>query len=162
LTPAQEHALHWVVGLLEEVGAAYQFTGGFAGNLHGSAWPLHDLDIDVARADLPGLAERMGPWTTRPLGPYLDDEFELHLLRAEVGGVPLDISQVEDAYARVGGRRVSLGTTLLHRQRTAVGGLSVWVQPLEKLIAYKELLGRWADVADLRALPVRSAREEGR
>jgi hypothetical protein len=30
--------------------------------------------------------------------------------------------------------------------------LHVWVQPLEALIAYKELIGRSADVAELRAL----------
>src|SRR5262249_21389365 len=87
------------VGMLDEAGACYQFTGGFAGNLHGSRWPLHDLDVDVARADLPRLAELLRPYTTRPLGPYADDEFELHLLRAELEGVGIDVSQAEEAYA---------------------------------------------------------------
>src|SRR4029077_3676864 len=130
--------------------ACYQFTGGFAGNLHGSAWPLHDLDLDVARADLPEVAERLRPYVTRPLGLYLDDEFELQLLRAEMEGVEIDVSQAEEAYARAGGRRVSLNTSLANRQRVPVLDLEVWVQPLEELIAYKELLGRSADLADLR------------
>ena len=110
LTPSQERALRRLVGILDAAGACYQFTGGFAGNLHGSRWPLHDLDVDVTREGLPRLAVFLQPYTTRPLGLYVDNEFELQLLRAEVEGVAIDVSQAEEAYARVGGRRVSLGT----------------------------------------------------
>src|SRR5215469_14616554 len=117
LTTAQERALRLLVGLLGEVGACYQFTGGFAGNLHGSRWPLHDLDIDVAQADLPRLAELLRPYTTWPLGLYVDDEFELQLWRGEIDGVPIDVSQAEEGYARIGGRRVPLGATLANRKR---------------------------------------------
>jgi hypothetical protein len=161
LTTSQERAFRLLVGLLDQAGACYQFTGGFAGNLHGSRWPLHDLDVDVARADLPRLAELLRPYTTRPLGLYVDDEFELQLLRAEVDGVMIDVSQAEEAYARVGGRRVPLGTDLVLRQRVTVLDLEVWVQPLGELIAYKELLGRSADVAELRALPACSGDKGG-
>src|SRR5437762_11544865 len=93
LTPSQERALRRLVGILDQAGACYQFTGGFAGNLHGSRWPLHDLDVDVARADLPRVAELLRPYVTRPLGPYVDDEFELQLWRGEIEGVPIDVSQ---------------------------------------------------------------------
>jgi hypothetical protein len=155
LTASQERALRRLVGLLDAAGACYQFTGGFAGNLHGSRWPPHDLDIDVARADLPQVAELLGPYTTWPLGLYVDDEFELQLLRAEMEGQAIDVSQAEEAYARVGGRRVPLGVNLARRERVGVLDLEVWVQPLEELIAYKELLGRSADLADLRALQAR-------
>ena len=161
LTSSQERALRRLVGLLDGADACWQFTGGFAGNLHGSRWPLHDLDVDVARVDLPRAAEVLRPYTTWPLGLYVDDEFELQLLRAEVEGQEVDVSQAEEAFARIGGRRVSLNTTLANRQRVRVLDLEVWVQPLCELIAYKELLGRSADLADLRALPARSAGREG-
>src|SRR6478672_1179653 len=127
LTAPQESALRRLVGLLDEAGACYQFTGGFAGNLYGSRWPLHDLDVDVAREDLPRLAELLQPYTTRPLGPFVDSEFELQLLRVEIEGVPVDISQAEDAFARLGTRRVPLNTSLAHRRRVSVLGLEVWV-----------------------------------
>ncbi len=152
LTSAQERALRHLVNMLDEAGACYQFTGGFAGNLHGSTWPLHDLDVDVARADVPRVADLLRPHTTRPLGLYVDNEFELVLLRAEIEAVLINVSQAEEAYARVGGRRVSLATRLDLRQRVPVLDFEVWVQPLAELIAYKELLSRSADVADLRAL----------
>src|SRR5205823_11515140 len=130
LTPSQERALRRLLAILDEAGACYQFTGGFAGNLHGSRWPLHDLDVDVTRDGLPRLAELLRPYTTRPLGLYVDDEFELQLLRAEVEGVPIDVSQAEEAYARVGGRRVPLNTSLAHRRRVGVLDLQDRVQPL--------------------------------
>jgi GNAT superfamily N-acetyltransferase len=152
LSASQEGALRRLIGLLNDAGACYQFTGGFAGNLHGSRWPLHDLDVDVARMDLPHLAALLLPYTTRPLGLYADDEFELQLLRGEIEGVPFDVSQAEEGYALVGGRRVSLGVDLTRRQRAHVLHLEVWVQPLAELIAYKELLGRANDLADLRRL----------
>jgi len=79
LTRSQERAVRRLIGFLDEAAACYQFSGGFAGNLHGSRWPLHDLDLD----------------------------------------------------------------------------LHVWVQPLDALIAYKTLIGRAADVAELRALQSR-------
>jgi hypothetical protein len=157
LTPSQERALRRLVGILDEAGTCYQFTGGFAGNLHGSSWPLHDLDVDVARHDLPHLAQALRPYTIRPLGLYVDDEFELHLLRAEIDGQAIDVSQAEEAYARVNGRRIPLCTRLALRQSVAVLDLNVWVQPLDELIAYKELLGRNADVADLRIVQARGA-----
>src|SRR5436309_14234957 len=94
LTASQERALRRLAGILDRAGACYQFTGGFAGNLHGSRWPLHDLDVDVARQDLPRLAELLQPYTVRPLGLYVDDEFELQLWRGEVEGVEGDVRQV--------------------------------------------------------------------
>src|SRR5262249_7453004 len=148
--------LQWLVGMLEKSGVCYQFTGGFAGNLHGSRWPLHDLDVDVAHADLPQVANLLQPYTTRALGLYVDDEFELQLLRGEIDGVPFDVSQAEDAYARVGGKRVSLETNLEYRERTVVLGMETWVQPLRALIAYKQLLGRHADLAELLELEITS------
>jgi hypothetical protein len=156
LTDRQERAIRRLVQILESAATAYQFTGGFAGNLHGSLWPLHDLDIDVPRPDLPRLAEALLPYTIRPLGPFTDAEFELQLQCAEIDGVGIDVSQMEDAFAVTGGRRVPLGTSLARRARVPVLDFTVWVQPLDELIAYKTLLGRTADLADLRALQVRS------
>ena len=152
LTATQHHALRRLVALLDAAGACWQFTGGFAGNLHGSRWPLHDLDVDVAREDLPRVEELLAPYTISPLGPYADDEFELVLWRGEIDGQPVDVSQAEEAFALVGGRRSPLNVNLALRRRASVLGLDVWVQPLEELIAYKKLLGRSADLAELRAL----------
>jgi hypothetical protein len=76
----------------------------------------------------------------------------LYLVRAQVEGVDIDVSQAEDAYGRASGQWVPLETNLARRQRVPLLDLHVWVQPLDVLIAYKALIGRSADVAELRAL----------
>lgn len=73
-------------------------------------------------------------------------------MRAQIEGVDIDVNQAEDAYGRSGGQWVPLGTDLARRQRVPLLDLHVWVQPLEARIAYKELIGRSADVAELRVL----------
>jgi len=155
LTDSQQRAVRRLVEIFERASATYQFTGGFAGNLHGSRWPLHDIDVDVAARDLPRVARRLELWTTHPLARYEDEEFRLHLLRGRIEGVDVDVSQAEDAWICAGGTWVPLPIDLGRRQRVRLFelDLDVWVQPIDELIAYKELLGRAADVTDLRSLP---------
>jgi hypothetical protein len=77
LTDSQERAIRRLIHFLDEAAVCYQFSGGFAGNLHGARWPLHDLDLDVARQDLPRLAEFLQPYISHPLALYEDEEFRL-------------------------------------------------------------------------------------
>ena len=121
LTGSQERAVRWLIHCLEEAAACYQFSGGFAGNLHGSRWPLHDLDVDVAQQDLPRLAALLQPYISHPLGLYEDAEFRLHFLHAQFEGVDIDVNQAEDAYGRSGRQWLPLGTDLARRSV-----LSVW------------------------------------
>lgn len=58
ITRAQREALATLLDALRDIGLPFQATGGLAGNLHGSRWPLHDLDFDVADAAVPALADR--------------------------------------------------------------------------------------------------------
>jgi hypothetical protein len=74
--------------------------------------------------------------------------------------VQVDVSQAEEAYARAGGQRVPLIVNLERRQRALVLDVGVWVQPLEELIAYKGLLGRSIDVADLRSVQAQTVRDQ--
>ena len=61
LTGSQERAVRRLIGFFDEAAACYQFSGGFAGNLHGSRWPLSDFDVEVAQQDLPRLAASCNP-----------------------------------------------------------------------------------------------------
>jgi hypothetical protein len=106
-------AVNVVYGAEDETG---QLVGYYALERDGTKLRLHDLDVDVTGEGLPRLAELLRPYTIRPLGLYVDHEFELQLLRAELEGVAIDVSQAEEAYARVGGRRVPLNSSLTHRQ----------------------------------------------
>jgi len=66
LTGSQERAVRRLIRFLDGAAACYQFSGGFAGNLYGSRWPLHDLDVDAAQQDLPRLAELLQPYIYHP------------------------------------------------------------------------------------------------
>ncbi|WP_264777684.1 nucleotidyltransferase domain-containing protein [Deinococcus aetherius] len=137
---------------LERHDIPYQVTGGLAGNVHGSRWPLHDLDLDVRTADLPRLAALFAPAVVWGPGRYVDAEFDLPLLRLNVDGVEVDFSGAEDAWARRNGKRLPLVTDLARAERRVFAGVNLWVVPLADLITYKTVLGRTADLEELSRL----------
>lgn len=164
ITPAQYAALTRVVTALAVLDLPYVVSGGLAGNLHGSQWPLHDLDFDVPGAALPRLAAhfvdavRFGP------GPYRDAELELDLLVLTIDGVEVDLTAAETVtLRRPSGERMPWPTDLARSDVSTVGTLAVRVMTLADLLAYKRIVGRVPDVRDLEALhtapsPLRRAR----
>jgi len=152
LTHAQLRIIRILADWLNQHNVPYQFTGGLAGNIHGSKWPLHDIDVDVYQADIPLLLEQLASWIIRPFGRFVDEEFDLFLVTLRIDGVEIDVSQVEDAFILSEGDRVPLITDLNKSEDRLLFGTHVRVIPLEDLISYKGLLGRKADVADLSSL----------
>lgn len=147
------NALRFVVSTLQKHEIAYQVTGGLAGNIYGSEWPLHDIDIEVSRKDIEQVASLFQEYAIRPLSRFVDEEFDLMLLTLRVNDVEIDINQAEDAFVFTkDGRRVKLDTDLCKAIEKTFLGSRVWVQPLEDIIRYKELLSRSEDVRDLRGL----------
>jgi hypothetical protein len=152
LSTQHRRALRMLLPVLQAQNVRYQITGGLAGNLYGSTWPLHDIDLDVVGADIPRLLSALtaiGAELTRPLSRLVDDEFDLELATVALAGVDVDISQVEDAYVFHRGTRAPLITDLDRATTRTIEDLTVYVQPLDDLIAYKELLGRHHDLIDL-------------
>jgi hypothetical protein len=153
ITAPQRRAIHRVLDLFEAAGLRYQCTGGFAGILHGSKWPLHDLDLDVAKADMPYVASVLGAAVTRAAGAYRDGEFDLVLLQAAVDGLEIDVSQVEGARILTASGWERMGTDLSRRAIVSWDGRQVPAIPLADLIAYKRRLpGRVLDVEELSTL----------
>lgn len=157
MLPAWLNERHWnalnqLLDVLNTTQVTYQFTGGLAGNIYGSNWPLHDIDIDLYQADIPQVISRLQSFVTRPYSRYQDDEFDLFLVTLSIDGISVDLSQVEDAFLIAQGVPHPLPATLASRQKQFLLGHEVWVQPLEQLIAYKRVIGRFADVADLEQL----------
>jgi hypothetical protein len=156
VSPAQWRALLRLVSALDAAGIAYQFSGGLAGNVHGSAWPLHDIDLDVPGARITQVAALFPGEVAQGPARFADDEFDLVLLRLELDGVPVDVSAADDAWIFTrAGVRTPLRIDLARAERRQFRGTSLLVAPLDDLIAYKQLLGRDRDVADL--LRLRSA-----
>jgi hypothetical protein len=152
VTSLQERVLEELFDLLEGASVIYQATGGLAGLFHGSRWPLHDIDLDVQQADLGRLAIAFGPALVEAPRRIVGREFNFVQLQASLHGMSIDISQAEDARIKVGERWQPLVTDLGRRERHEWRGRTVWVQPLADVLAYKRLLGRTNDIADLESL----------
>lgn len=153
LTPVQFSVLTRLVGTFQALGVPYVATGGLAGNLHGSTWPLRDIDVDVPGAALARLAARFPAAVRFGPGPYRDAEFELDLLGLTLDGVEVDVSAAESVVLRrPTGARVPWPTGLARAETRAVGPLRVRVVSLDALLAYKRLVGRVADLRDLETL----------
>lgn len=150
ISPARWRALLRLVSALDAAGIAYQLSGGLAGNVHGSAWPLHDIDIDVQGARIAEVASLFPGEVEHGPARFVDDEFDLELLRLELDGVPVDVSSADDAWIFTrAGARAPLRIDLARAERREFRGIILSVVPLDDLIAYKQLIGRDRDVADL-------------
>ncbi len=145
--------LNFIISTLDRHKIKYQVTGGLAGNIYGSTWPLHDIDLEVAQKDMERVASLFRDCTIRPLARFVDEEFDLMLLTLRLGDVEVDINQAEDAFVFTKeGARIQLDTDFSKAKEISFLGLTLYVQPLEDLIRYKELLGRNEDVLDLTRL----------
>lgn len=144
--------LSFLIQALDGAGIASQATGGLAGNLWGSVWPLHDIDLDVATVDLDRLERRFAPFVLSR-GRLVDDEFDLDLLHLRRNGVDIEIAGADGAWIRSpAGTWAPLARTLERAVERPLVEACVRTQRLEDLLAYKRVLGRTADVLDLQRL----------
>lgn len=153
-------ALRFIMGVIDSVGITYQITGGLAGTIYGSEWPLHDIDIEVAQDGIETLAsvEAIQPYITSPLRQYEDEEFRLRMVNLTIDGILIDINQAEDIEINAQGNWIQIHTDLGRAREVHWQGLRLMVQPLEDIIEYKKLLGRKADVVDLTRIAEASRR----
>lgn len=153
ITSAQRDALITLVDALRDAGVPFQATGGLAGNLHGSQWPLHDLDFDVPRAALPVVAARFRGAVVAGPAPYRDAEFALELLTLRIGTVEADLAAADSIrLIDPSGREHLAPTDLSAAVPRVFEGRVIPTMPLASLIAYKRIIGRRADLADLERL----------
>lgn len=162
ITAAQRDALATLLDALHDIGLPFQATGGLAGNLHGSQWPLHDLDFDVADAALPLLADRFREQVVAGPAPYRDTEFALELLTLRLGEVEADLVAAQSIrLIDAAGRERPAPTDLARVVLRPFDGREIPTMPLDTLIAYKRAIGRHADVADLERLQASGAQASG-
>lgn len=152
ITSEKLEIIKQLVSLLNEHKVPYQFTGGLAGNIHGSKWPLHDIDLEMPRAHIELVAYLLRQHIVSPLRFYQDDEFQMVMLNLKIDQTEVDINQIEAQQICHNGQWVPLTVDIKKAQLMPFHGLKVSVQPLEQLIAYKTMLGRAKDVADLTKL----------
>jgi hypothetical protein len=145
-------ALQFIIPIFEQHDITYRITGGLAGNLYGSLWELHDIDIEVARKDIDLVAEVFKEYIAIDLMRLVDDEFDLLIMTLVIYGVDIEINQAEDAFIYHNDAPVKLDDDLSVFNTFYFEGLKLRVKPLKQIIEYKQLLGRQNDVMDLMRL----------
>lgn len=93
-SPEHVEAIETVVSALQRAGVWYRATGGLAGNLHGSVWPLHDIDLDYLARDWNTIAGVLSPYLVEGPILYEDDEFRLVMARARISSVEIELCQL--------------------------------------------------------------------
>jgi hypothetical protein len=152
ITPQQFSVLEDISAELDRRGITWMAVGGLAGNLWGSNWPLHDIDIDVPSQVLDALADHWSKYITAR-GRYVDGEFDIELLRLRIHDVEVDLSGADYAYCFApSGIRRALPNTLSQRVPRQLDGRTFPCQRLEDLIAYKAAIGRTEDLRELKKL----------
>jgi hypothetical protein len=141
--------LNLLIATFDRHNIPYQVTGGLAGNIYGSKWRLHDIDIEVSQTDMAKVAELFREYIVRPLFRLVDEEFDLMLLGLCINNIEVEINQSEDAFIFSDGVRIKLDTDLSKAKKIRFLGLDILVQPLDDIIKYKQLLKRNNDVSDL-------------
>lgn len=155
LTDTQKNVLQFIVTTLQTAGVPFQATGGLAAIMHGGTRPLYDIDIDIRKQDVEKVRELFAEHIVEDWNNDLegdDDLFDIWMMKLEIEGVPIDISQIEDTRVRTkGGPWMPLPATF-NPEEMDFQGLRIPTQRKESLIAYKKLLGRDTDLADIEQL----------
>lgn len=151
--------------LLRGAGVEFVVVGGFAATVHGSARVTIDLDIVYARdeANLERLAAALRPHAPYPRGapPGLPFTLDAAALRRGLNfTLTTALGDLDLLGEIVGGG--SYEELLPHTNRVEVGGMSIDVVTLPRLIWLKRAAGRPKDleaIAELEALLEESRRQ---
>ncbi|MES2668205.1 MAG: hypothetical protein V4644_00735 [Patescibacteria group bacterium] len=152
LADAQKEALILIASRLAAIGVEYQVTGGLAAIAHGATRPLYDIDIDIHKEDVEIVRDSfkefiVEDWNNDLDGP--DDEFDIWMMKLQIGGVPVDISQIEGCRMRSKGGEWIPQPGEIRAEPGSVEGVVLPVQNKEALISYKKVLGRDTDLIDI-------------
>ena len=145
-------AIDTVISALDSGGIWYRATGGLAGNLHGSVWPLHDIDLDYQAADWPKISRALRSFLVEGPAQYEDDEFRLVMARARIKSVEIELCQLENCFVASSKGWWRLDSDPARRESRPWKSGYIWAISLGDLIAYKEIIGRESDLRELRKL----------
>ena len=108
--------------------------------------------IDYRKEEWELIADAFSEWIVKPPHHYQGLEFRLVMAIATIESLPVEFCQLEDGFVAGPTGWVPLNADSGRREIRPFLSRNVWTQPLNDLIAYKEIIGRKADLVDLRGL----------
>jgi hypothetical protein len=147
-----KEAFKWIVGILRKHKIAFQITGGFAARVYGSHRKLADIDISVPDSKIKEILQDVKKYAIYGPKRYVDKSFDLQLMTLKYKGQEIDICGTARLYDCDHKRWVKDKTHFNKSMTNRVYGINVPVILKKELIAYKRLLGRKVDLADIKSL----------
>lgn len=148
----QRATIEYLVDLLNKNNISYQITGGLAALCYGAKRPLYDIDIDVERKSILLLQELLSQYIIDDYHHYQDDFFDMYLMKININGVSIDISQIENAYSLKNGKKLKINSSLSNSHVVSMLNMNIKVQDVNELIEYKLMVGRETDLFDVKEI----------
>lgn len=153
ITEEKKRVLKFLVDTLNKNEITFQVSGGLGAIAHGATRELRDIDIEINKKNCPKAHELFKDFITEDFRHYEDGEFALWMMTLSIGGVPVDINQVEESYAfdDEGGKHL-LPEDLVDTELKSIGDIIFPVQNKKNLIAYKKIVNRDTDITDVKEM----------
>jgi hypothetical protein len=155
LTEIQIEVLKFLVKTFNDSNIEFQATGGLAALVYGAKRPLSDIDLEIYRKDAERARFPLKDFITEDWNNDLEGEedvFDLWIMKLEIKGVKIDISQMEDSRVRAKSGEWILQPEKMDPQMKVIEGIELPVQSKESLIAYKKLLSGDNQLEDIKQI----------
>jgi hypothetical protein len=155
LTQIQKEVLNFIIETIKTNSIEFQVTGGLAVLYHGGNRPLYDIDIDIYNKDADKIRELFKEYITEDWNNDLegpDDEFDVWVLKLEIKGIPIDISQIENFKVKTHSGKWVAQPDHLDYSVVKFEGMELPVQNKESLIIYKKFISRDIDLIDIETI----------
>ena len=149
-----EAALRFIVTLLRKYTIPFQIGGGFAARVYGSERELADIDIAMPEDRFDELLPEIREYVVSGPERYLDEQWDVQLLTLNYEGQEIELvgSMGKKFFNKQEGKWIDSPSDFSSSYFTTVYGIEVPIMAKDKLIAYKKMLGRDVDVADVKAI----------
>lgn len=146
-------AFRWIVGILRGQNIPFRISGGLAAKAYGSQRPLADIDIELQDSNIQELLPFVKGHVVEQPHRYKDAEWDVFCAVLEHSGQRIELIGADSMkiFDKTKQEWVSIGIGLQSVQKE-IFGMEVPVIPKAELIAYKSLIRREVDLADIEAL----------
>lgn len=157
-----EASLRWITNILQELNIPFQIAGGLAANAYGATRELADIDIDIPEDNFELIKANVSNYITFGPSHLKTINWDLMLITLNHHGQEIDLSGAYHTkiFNPSSGRWHELCTDFSKSIQMELYGVKVPVIPREDLIAYKKILARPVDIADVDEIEKASASKE--
>jgi len=149
-----KEAFLWIVNILQKHKIPFQIKGGFASRLYGALRELADIDISIPEDRFDELLPDIKDYIKFGPEQYLDEEWDIKLITLKYKGQYIDITGAFEKknFDKTNQKWVNIPSNFDTSVYMNVYGSNVPVIAKEDLIAYKKLIQRDVDIADIEFL----------